>query len=146
MDHNEICCFYVCAIIYTEQNYKRPMWHFETFISLGVAKYIKSYEIHFVVQYATDYCPLEHDNYKTISALLGSPISCYINNLHEAFIFLLSVLAGVGRHLKVRYNIHKLSSKKLTWCHVDTSIGHPSTEIIPSKVLFFCLYLTDKMW
>ena len=28
-----------------------------------IAKYIKSYKIHFVVQYATDYCPLEHDNY-----------------------------------------------------------------------------------
>ena len=36
--------------------------------ALGVAKYIKLYKIHFVVQYATDYCPLEHDNYKTISA------------------------------------------------------------------------------
>ena len=60
-------------------------------LALGVAKYIKSYKIHFVVQYATDYCPLEHDNYKTISAHLGSPISCYINNLHGAFIFLLSV-------------------------------------------------------
>ena len=59
-------------------------------LALGVAKYIKSYKIHFV-QYATDYCPLEHDNYKTISAHLGSPISCYINNLHGAFIFLLSV-------------------------------------------------------
>ena len=60
-------------------------------LALGVAKYIKSYKINFVVQYATDYCPLEHDNYKTISAHLGSPISCYINNLHGAFIFLLSV-------------------------------------------------------
>ena len=60
-------------------------------LALGVAKYIKSYKLHFVVQYATDYCPLEHDNYKTISAHLGSPISCYINNLHGAFIFLLSI-------------------------------------------------------
>ena len=60
-------------------------------LALGVAKYIKSYKINFVVQYNTDYCPLEHDNYKTISAYLGSPISCYINNLHGAFIFLLSV-------------------------------------------------------
>ena len=80
------------SVIYTEQNYKRPMWHFETFIiALGVAKYIKSYKINFVVQYATNYCPLEHDSYKTISAHLGSPISFYINNLHGAFIFLLSV-------------------------------------------------------
>ena len=61
--------------IYTEQNYKRPMWHFETFISLrGCKIHIKSYKIHFV-QYATDYCPLEHDNYKTISAHLVSPIN-----------------------------------------------------------------------
>ena len=29
-------------------------------LALGVAKYIKSYKIHFVVQFATDYCPLEH--------------------------------------------------------------------------------------
>ena len=58
-------------------------------LKLLLAKYIKSYKINFVVQYATDYCPLEHDNYKTISAHLGSPISCYINNLHGAFIFLL---------------------------------------------------------
>ena len=73
--------------MYTEQNYKRPMWHFETFISLiiGVAKYIKSYKIHFVVQYATDYYPLEHDSG------VWQLISCYINNLHGAFIFLLSV-------------------------------------------------------
>ena len=68
-----------------------PCGTLKLLLALGVAKYIKSYKIHFVVQYATDYCPLEHDNYKTISAHLGSPISCYINNLHGAFIFLLSV-------------------------------------------------------
>ena len=68
-----------------------PCGTLKLLLALGVAKYIKSYKIHFVVQYATDYCPLEHDNYKTISAHLGSPISCYINNLHGTFIFLLSV-------------------------------------------------------
>ena len=68
-----------------------PCGTLKLLLALGVAKYIKSYKIYFVVQYATDYCPLEHDNYKTISAHLGSPISCYINNLHGAFIFLLSV-------------------------------------------------------
>ena len=68
-----------------------PCGTLKLLLALGVAKYIKSHKIHFVVQYATDYCPLEHDNYKTISAHLGSPISCYINNLHGAFIFLLSV-------------------------------------------------------
>ena len=68
-----------------------PCGTLKLLLALGVAKYIKSYKIHFVVQYATDYCPLEHDNYKTISAHLGSPISCYINNLHGAFIFLLSL-------------------------------------------------------
>ena len=68
-----------------------PCGTLKLLLALGVAKYIKSYKIHFVVQYATDYCPLEHDNYKTISAHLGSPISCYINNLHGAFIFLLSI-------------------------------------------------------
>ena len=68
-----------------------PCGTLKLLLALGVAKYIKSYKNHFVVQYATDYCPLEHDNYKTISAHLGSPISCYINNLHGAFIFLLSV-------------------------------------------------------
>ena len=68
-----------------------PCGTLKLLLALGVAKYIKSYKIHVVVQYATDYCPLEHDNYKTISAHLGSPISCYINNLHGAFIFLLSV-------------------------------------------------------
>ena len=68
-----------------------PCGTLKLLLALGVAKYIKSYKIHFVVQYATDYCPLEHNNYKTISAHLGSPISCYINNLHGAFIFLLSV-------------------------------------------------------
>ena len=68
-----------------------PCGTLKLLLALGVAKYIKSYKIHFVVQYATDYCPLEHDNYKTISAHLGSPISCYINNLHGVFIFLLSV-------------------------------------------------------
>ena len=68
-----------------------PCGTLKRLLALGVAKYIKSYKIHFVVQYATDYCPLEHDNYKTISAHLESPISCYINNLHGAFIFLLSV-------------------------------------------------------
>ena len=69
-----------------------PCGTLKLLLALGVAKYIKSYKIHFVVQYATDYCPLEHNNYKTISAHLGSPISCYINNLHGAFIFLLSVV------------------------------------------------------
>ena len=68
-----------------------PCGTLKLLLALGVAKYIKSYKIHFVVQYATDYCPLEHDNYKTISAHLGSPISCNINNLHGACIFLLSV-------------------------------------------------------
>ena len=68
-----------------------PCGTLKLLLALGVAKYIKSYKINFVVQYATDYCPLEHDNYKTISAHLGSPISCYINNLHGAFIFLLSI-------------------------------------------------------
>ena len=70
-----------------------PCGTLKLLLALGVAKYIKSYKIHFVVQYATDYCPLEHNNYKTIPAHLhvGSPISCYINNLHGAFIFLLSV-------------------------------------------------------
>ena len=68
-----------------------PCGTLKLLLALGVTKYIKSYKIHFVVQYATDYCPLEHDNYKTISAHLGSPISCYINNLHGAFIFLLGV-------------------------------------------------------
>ena len=68
-----------------------PCGTLKLWLALGVAKYIKSYKINFVVQYATDYCPLEHDNYKTISAHLGSPISCYINNLHGAFIFLLSI-------------------------------------------------------
>ena len=67
-----------------------PCGTLKLLLALGFAKYIKSCKIHFV-QYATDYCPLEHDNYKTISAHLGSPISCYINNLHGAFIFLLSV-------------------------------------------------------
>ena len=52
-----------------------PCGTLKLLLALGVAKYIKSYKIHFV-QYATDYCPLEHDNYKTISAHLGSPISC----------------------------------------------------------------------
>ena len=69
-----------------------PCGTLKLLLALGVAKYIKSYKINFVVQYATDYCLLEHDNYKTISAHLGSPISCYINNLHGAFIFLLSVV------------------------------------------------------
>ena len=69
-----------------------PCGTLKLLLALWVAKYIKSYQIHFVVQYATDYCPLEHDN-KTISAHLGSPIK-YINNLHGAFIFLLSVYAG----------------------------------------------------
>ena len=69
-----------------------PCGTLKLLLALGVAKYIKSYKINFVVQYATDYCPLEHDNYKTISAHLGSPISCYINNLHGAFIFLLSII------------------------------------------------------
>ena len=68
-----------------------PCGTLKLLLALGVAKYIKSYKIHVVVQYATDYCPLEHDNYKTLSAHLGSPISCYINNLHGAFIFLISV-------------------------------------------------------
>ena len=68
-----------------------PCGTLKLLLALRVAKYIKSYKINFVVQYATDYCPLEHNNYKTISAHLGSPISCYINNLHGAFIFLLSV-------------------------------------------------------
>ena len=72
-----------------------PCGTLKLLLASGVAKYIKSYKIHFVVQYATDYCPLEHDNYKTISAHLGSPISCYINNLHGAFIFLLSVVENV---------------------------------------------------
>ena len=71
-----------------------PCGNLKLLLSLGVATYNKSYKIHFVVQYTTDYCPLEHDNYKTISAHLGSPISCYINNLHGAFIFLLSVYRG----------------------------------------------------
>ena len=73
-----------------------PCGTWKLLLALGVAKYIKSYKIHFVVQYATDYCPLEHDNYKTISAHLGSPISCYINNLHGAFIFLLSVYCAIS--------------------------------------------------
>ena len=47
---------------------KAPCGTLKLLLALGVAKYIKSYKIHFVVQYATDYCPLEHDNYKTISA------------------------------------------------------------------------------
>ena len=68
-----------------------PCGTLKLLLAVGVAKYIKSYKINFVVQYATDYCPLEHDNYKTISAHLRSPISCYINNLHGAFIFLLGV-------------------------------------------------------
>ena len=64
-----------------------PCGTLKLLLALGVAKYIKSYKIHFVVQYATDYCPLEHDNYKAISAHLGSPISCYINNLHGPLYF-----------------------------------------------------------
>ena len=69
-----------------------PSGTLKLLLALGVAKYIKSYKIHFVVQYATDYCPLEHDNYKTISAHLGSPIHVNnLHNLHGAFIFLLSV-------------------------------------------------------
>ena len=75
-----------------------PCGTLKLLLALGVAKYIKSYKINFVVQYATDYCPLEHDNYKTISAHLGSPISCYINNLHGAFIFLLSVEHVTQQH------------------------------------------------
>ena len=39
-----------------------PCGTLKLLLALGVAKYIKSYKIHFVVQYATDYCPLEHDN------------------------------------------------------------------------------------
>ena len=82
-----------------------PCGTLKLLLALGVAKYIKSYKIHFVVQYATDYCPLEHDNYKTIAAHLGSPISCYINNLHGAFIFLLSVHVPVGyMYLDVHFN------------------------------------------
>ena len=80
--------FYGCIL---NKIINAPCGTLKLLLALGVAKYIKSYKIHFVVQYATDYCPLEHDNYKTISAHLGSPISCYINNLHGAFIFLLSV-------------------------------------------------------
>ena len=82
-----------------------PCGTLKLLLALGVAKYIKSYKIHFVVQYATDCSLAEMDtnvvyksrqitilyNYKTISAHLGSPISCYINNLHGAFIFLLSI-------------------------------------------------------
>ena len=67
-----------------------PCGALKLLLALGVAKYIKSYKIHFVAQYATDYCPLEHDS-GNLAAHLGSPISCYINNLHGAFIFLLSV-------------------------------------------------------
>ena len=83
-----------------------PCGTLKLLLALGVAKYFKSYKINFVVQYATDYCPLEHDNYKTISAHLGSPISCYINNLHGAFIFLLSVYLN-GQY---RYNQSRLST------------------------------------
>ena len=80
--------FQICNILNKIIN--APCGTLKLLLALGVEKYIKSYKIHFV-QYATDYCPLEHGNYKTTSAHLGSPISCYINNLHGAFIFLLSV-------------------------------------------------------
>ena len=83
-----------------------PCGTLKLLLALGVAKYIKSYKIHFVVQYATDYCPLEHDNYKTISAHLGSPISCYINNLHGAFIFLLSVHVHVSTIMQYLCIVH----------------------------------------
>ena len=39
-----------------------PCGTLKLLLALGVAKYIKSYKIHFVVQYATDYCPLEYDS------------------------------------------------------------------------------------
>ena len=82
-------------------------------LALGVAKYIKSYKIHFVVQYATDHCQLEHDNYKTISAHLGSPISCYINNLHGAFIFLLSVFPPQWGNRKRYVNFTYMGSSQI---------------------------------
>ena len=86
-----------------------PCGTLKLILAFGVAKYIKSYKINFVVQYATD-CSLAEMgtnvvyksrqitilyNYKTISAHLGSPISCYINNLHGAFIFLLSIYINI---------------------------------------------------
>ena len=84
-----------------------PCGTLKLLLALGFAKYIKSYKIHFVVQYATDYCPLEHDNYKTISAHLGSPISCYINNLHAAFIFLARYIYSLTPSLR-RQCIHAI--------------------------------------
>ena len=80
-----------------------PCGTLKLLLALGVAKYIKSHKIHLVVQYATDYCPLEHNNYKTISAHLGSPISCYINNLHGVFIFLLSVYYFLCNFMKFSF-------------------------------------------
>ena len=99
----------LCTKIHVQCNYKyilnkiinAPCGTLKLLLALGVAKYIKSYKIRVVVQYATDYCPLEHDKYKPISAHLGSPISCcYINNLHGAFIFLLSVYTLCSMQLK----------------------------------------------
>ena len=79
-----------------------PCGTLKLLLALGVAKYIKSYKIHFVVQYATDYCPLEHDNYiKTISAHLGSPISCYINNLHGGVYIFAQCISSQNEHLHV---------------------------------------------
>ena len=88
-----------CFVYILNKIINAPCGTLKLLLALGVAKYIKLYKINFVVQYATDYCPLEHDNYKTISAHLGSPISCYINNLHGAFIFLLSVESPVQVYL-----------------------------------------------
>ena len=52
--------FYICSTLNKIIN--TPCGTLKLLLALGVAKYIKSYKIHFVVQYATDYCPLEHDS------------------------------------------------------------------------------------
>ena len=135
-----------------------PCGTLKLLLALGVAKYIKSYKNHFVVQYATDYCPLEHDNYKTISAHLGSPISCYINNLHGAFIFLLSVdrcsLVQSEAYFKTKYGkiiINVITSVRLgplsgniptkrTLSKISISDDPPLTNLIGLDLIYIYIY------
>ena len=100
---------YMMHVYWYAKLLERPMWHFETFHSAkyGGCKIIKSYKIHFVVQYASDYCPLEQDNYNTTSAHLGSAhCNRYISNLHGACIFLDSRICGYWKQTQIP--IHKL--------------------------------------
>ena len=107
-----------------------PCGTLKLLLALGVAKYIKSYKIHFVVQYATDYCPLEHDNYKTISAHLGSPISCYINNLHRLYfcsvVGTANCLFPVAACIKGTLNRTCMEWMKRYWIIADGYLPDPS--------------------